>query len=181
MITELEAIPLQIVAGTTVKWRYEHDDFPPDTWVLTTTFIGLHNQISVAGIDEGDAAHHMTLTPVETSAMAPGRWSWSARMDDGTDRQVVQQGVTFLTPDITIATTGADNRTHAEKMLDAIENVQLARAGKAFNDYSVEGASFSMKTDAELQEAWIFWSNRVETERQKAGHVGTRILASFTR
>jgi hypothetical protein len=63
-----------------------------------------------------------------TSALTPGQYAWVlAGVKDG-DRYTLAQGVVDIDVDISLVATPIDLRTHARKVLDAIESVLEGRA-----------------------------------------------------
>lgn len=114
------SIPQQLRAGDTVRWRRELSDYPADDgWVLKYTLVGatqIYN--ATAGID--GSAHLVTLAASVTAAYAPGEYRVQEYVTKGDERYTLSAVSVRVLPDLSSA-TASDQRTHARKMLDAIE------------------------------------------------------------
>jgi hypothetical protein len=70
--------------------------------------------------------HSVHLLPATTGVYPAGRYDWTAHVTDGTDRHQVGAGSILVLPNLATA-TAFDGRTHARKILDAIEAMMEAR------------------------------------------------------
>ena len=87
-----------------------------------------------------------------------GTWSYAIKatwIADGTAR-TVQAGTVLVMPDAATQ----DTRSHAEKVLDALEALIEGRASKDVNSYSIAGRSLTRMSPAEL----IEWRDRYRRE-----------------
>ena len=178
-ITELATEPTAFIAGDSVSWRKTLTGFSPvDGWSLQCTFVSADTKFTVDAVQDGDD-FVSSITPAVSSALIPGRYSWSARVTDGTDVATVGAGALTVQPDIS-ALPRFDSRSHARKMLDAIEAALERRASKDQLDM-IEISIFSRTTkrgDGALLEARRLY--QTEVNREEAAGVGRgRTYISF--
>ena len=104
---------------------------------------------NVSGTVEGSAAVFNILA-ADTSSENPGRYQYAVRVSHNSYGLTVASGEFVLMAD---PTAGAqDSRTHARRVLDAIEAVIEGRATKDQMSVSVAGYSISRMTVSELFE-----------------------------
>jgi len=118
--------PLSVRAGDTWRWVRDLSDYPAPAWSLVYTLYGPAGVVHVTATADG-ARHLVDLAPAVTGTYAPGRYDGIAHVTDGTDRLQIWSGAVQVLPDLREATT-ADGRSHARRMLDAIEATLEGRA-----------------------------------------------------
>lgn len=154
--------PLQepefLVAGDRWAWKRTDlvSDYPTDTYALTYEF---HEDSG------GGGSHRFTVTAVETTdayivevshsttdSYMAGDYHWDAYITRSSDseRLIVDKGRTRI--DVDLATSTADVRSHAKKVLDAIEAVIENRATIDQSSFSIAGRSLSRMSPDELME-----------------------------
>lgn len=111
--------PTKITAGDTLQWTKTLADYPASTWTLTYTLFNADAAYSFSASADSDD-HSVDVPGATTATWAPGRYAWTAFVSDGTDQHTVADG-TWLVVANPSAVTARDGRTHARKMLDAIE------------------------------------------------------------
>jgi hypothetical protein len=121
--------PTAACAGDTWRWSRSLSDYPASTWTLTYTLINASGKVTVAATVDGDT-HAVSVPPATTAAYSAGRYDWVAHVSDGTDRYQVGAGSINVLPDLSAAST-YDGRSHARKMLDAINAMLEGRATSA--------------------------------------------------
>ena len=141
--------PDEIVAGDRLTWRRPDlaSDFDPSEYALTYEF---HEDSG------GGGSHKFTITATETSDdyiievgssttanYTAGDYVWYAFITRSSDseRVSVDEGRTEIV--VNFANTNADVRSHAKKVLDAIEAVLENRASQDQMSYSIAGRSLS--------------------------------------
>lgn len=139
-------------------WAWKRDDlaeiYPVGSYSLTFEF---HNDLGGGGI------HKFTLTAVEanstyyieaasssTTGYSVGDYIWEAYITKTSDsnRIMVDSGRTSITENL--ANTNADLRSHAKKVVDAIEAVIENRASMDQSSMSIAGRSLSRMSIDEL-------------------------------
>ena len=122
-------IPSTLQVGLTWEWDASFSDYPASTHTLVYTLINSSNKISItASADDDD--YTVAVATATTEAYSAGVYSYQATVTDGTDTFLVASGEITVNPSFSAATT-YDNRTHAKKVLDAIE---ATLEGKASQD-----------------------------------------------
>lgn len=138
-------MPREITAGDSFLLRHELRDFPADTWTLRIT---LHNAEFAATLEGSDdeGAHLITEPSTTTAAWPPGRYTWTAYViGPAGERHTVDNAQVIIRPNPEANQT-RDGRTHARRMLDALESCLEGRAGKeqldllrsAYRDHNIE-------------------------------------------
>jgi len=166
--------PDELVIGD--RWAWRRPDiaatYDPADYALTYEF---HHD------DGGGGAHAFTITATETSddyivevASATTanynslQYKWYAFITRTSDseRVAVDDGYTFLIDDY--ANTNADQRTHAKKVLDAIEATIEGRASQDQMSYSIAGRSLSRMSVDDLLKFRDRYRAEYNQELQKA-------------
>ena len=141
--------PDLLVVGDRWMWRRPDlvADYPTADYALTYEF---HDD---AG---GGGSHKFTITATETTtdyiveiasattaSYTAGEYNWYAFITRSSDSQriAIDEGHTKI--ELNFANTNADNRSHAKKVLDAIQAVLENRASQDQMSYSIAGRSLS--------------------------------------
>lgn len=132
--------PLEIISGDTVQWTRNFTDYPASSsWVLTYVLINSTHKISITAAASG-ADHLVTLAAAVTAAYNAGTYDWQAYVTKTTERYKVDSGIIVVKPNFATATT-YDARSHAKKVLDAIEAVIEGRATVDQEEYTIGNRS----------------------------------------
>lgn len=143
-------VPRQLIAGDTWAWERSLADYPAGTYTAVWYFEGAAGSFSVtAGVN--GAAHTGSVSAAASAAYGPGRYKWSlvaTKVADST-RTTAEDGRVEIVMD-PAAAGRADRRTHARKVLDAIEAVIEGRASQDQQSYALSGRSLSRTPIPEL-------------------------------
>lgn len=169
MTIEISTVePTRIRAGDTVKWTRELADFlPADLWVLTYRWVNRSAAFAATATDNGDGKHLVTLTAADTAAYAPGEYHWLAVVTLTTERYTVGEGDLVVEPNLAVADVH-DHRSHARRMLDALETRLELRAPDDVASYSIEATSVSRMSPIEVDQQYRYWRRRVREEEALA-------------
>ena len=119
--------PKCIAAGDSASWSRSLTDYPADVWTLHYSLFNAEASYNFSSAAEG-LDHKVTLDSATTETWSVGRYDWTAYVTNGGgDRKVVDTGVITINPD-PAAGEPYDGRSHARKMLDAIEAALENRA-----------------------------------------------------
>lgn len=129
--------------GETFKVQLSWSDYPAADWSAVLTLINTSNKEQVSGVADGD---DFQFKLADTSTWASGEYKWiveaSATIDAATETYIADEGTILLQADLSAATT-SDTRTHAKKVLEAVEAVLENRATQDQSSYSIAGRSLS--------------------------------------
>lgn len=145
---ELTAIPAQIVKGTTVKLRRSFSDYPASGgWTYKIFLVGtvLLNKPGVAA----GADFTFTLTADDTGTLTAGAYEYFEQLTKAAEIYEGGRGTLEVLPDLATQLAG-DVRSHARKVLEAIEAVIENRATKDQMAYQIAGRSLSLTPLADL-------------------------------
>jgi len=172
--------PLEITAGDKVSWSlYLADYLPADGWTLKYALRGP----AVIDVETtADGSSHLVAVAGNTSKdWATGLYSW-ARYVQHTDttRVTLATGRLKINPDLVAAGEGYDGRSHAEKVLEAIERVIEGRATRGDQELQFDGKKIVKMTVAELIQLRQQYRNEVRAEKnrqlKKSGRSTGRII-----
>lgn len=141
--------PSSLRAGDTWKWTRTLDDYPAGTWTLKYRFKNATSYFEiVAGTSGTD--HSVSVAAATTAAYPAGSYTWMAWVEGGSsEKYTVDTGTLEIDPDYRASTAAYDGRSHARKMLDAIEAWLEAR-DPAVAEYEIAGRRMKYIPIAEL-------------------------------
>ena len=170
--------PTEITAGDTVTWKISLSDFlASDSWVLTYALVKTNKLIEITASADGDD-HLVEELPTTTADWDPGIYHYQAYVTKGTERYQVGEGTIEVLEDFA-ASTGYDNRSHAKKVLDAIEALLEGKADQDQLSYSIGGRSLSRFSWDELISARNTYRSMYVAEERKAGRLSSKVKAKF--
>jgi hypothetical protein len=136
--------PLFARAGDTWKWTRTLEDYPASSgWTLKYRFKNADGGFEIVATASG-SDHSVTVAAATSAAYAAGKYSWVAWVEGGSsEKYTVDSGSFTVQSDYRAiaAATGLDDRSHARKVLTAIEAVIERRATKDQEEYTIEGRS----------------------------------------
>lgn len=141
--------PAELRAGDTWKWTKSLADYPASTpWTLKYRFKSAAGGFEITASASGDdfSVNHAASS---TAAYAAGTYDWVAWVEGGaSEKYTVGTGVVEVLPDLRTgtATAALDVRSHARKVLDAIEAwIEGRDLGVAEYEINVGGNSRRLK------------------------------------
>lgn len=134
------AEPLIIVAGDLASWKRTLSDFPASTWTLSYAFAKSGSQFTITASASGN--DHLISVP--TATWAAGLYTVQGYVTNGSERHIVFEADIQIESNLATATGGLDTRSHARKVLDALEAVLEARASKSIVQWTGLEQSFSL-------------------------------------
>jgi hypothetical protein len=172
-----DKVPTELRAGDTVKWRRTLDCYPAGAgWVVAYRLVGPTAAYTITAAADGDV-HAVTIAAATSAAYAPGLYKLHETVSNDDERFTL--GVTALRvlPDLA-AGSAADTRSHARKVLDAIEAWLESKAPTAAA-FEVAGRKLQNYPLTELLALRDRY--RLEVAREERGGRGVRILTRFSR
>lgn len=172
-------IPATIRAGDTLAWTDSLADYPAPTWTLKYSLWKYGKTvITITGTSSG-TDHAIAITAAASKNYAAGVWQWTAYAEKGSgatlERKTIESGLVTIKPDIASASTSADLRSHAQKVLDAIEAVLEGRASHAEMSLTVNGKAIQYLKPDEL----IRWRSVYRREVSKSSGKSSIVRIQF--
>lgn len=113
-------------AGTTFAAAVVATAYPAGDWTCTLHLRG-PVAVDLVAVPDGHS-HRVEASAEQTSSWPPGVYWWAARVSDGATVVQIDEGQIEILADLTGISAPHDGRTHAEKVLSAIEAVIENRA-----------------------------------------------------
>ena len=162
--------PAALRAGDTWRWTRSLPDYPAGTWTLkyrfkTSAATGFEITAAASGTD-----HSVTVAAATTGGYTAGRYTWQAWVEGGSsEKYTVDEGSFEVLPDYRSGTAAAalDDRSHARKMLDAIE-AWLESRDMAVASYQIAGRQMQYIPVAELIKLRSRYRTEVQAEENAA-------------
>jgi len=142
--------PENFTKGETVQWYKSFSDFEPADWTLTYTFRG--NSAFDATATTSAGVFLVTLSSATTATLEEGNYWYEAKVTDGTSTYVVKTGNFTIKESLANQKAGYDGRSHAKRVLDAIENVIAGRASQSDKSIEIDGRKIDRLTPKELMQ-----------------------------
>lgn len=163
-------IPETLRAGDTIAWDESLSDYPAsDGWTLAFALRAKDLPPITITASTSGSDYAILITAPTSKAYKPGIYSWQAYVSKGTspdftEKYSIATGRIEILPNLTIVTAETDLRSHAKKVLDAIESLLEGKAlsGDAMS-YSIGGRSISRMSPEEL----ITWRSFYKTEYER--------------
>ena len=161
--------PSTLVLGDYWAWKRDDlaDTYPISSYALTYEFHedsggGGNHKFTLTATEANDT-YYIEAASSSTTSYSVGDYIWEAYITKAADsnRVMVDSGRTTITQNL--ANTNADLRSHAKKVLDAIEAVIENRATVDQSSFSIAGRSLSRMSIDEL----LTLKNRYKAEYLK--------------
>lgn len=129
-----QGIPAFFAIGDTVDWEdafadADGADYAAQGYALSYVFVKSGLQKTVSGsIVSG--VYNTTITAAVSATFTAGTYSYQAYVTSGSIRRCVASGTIEARANFSTQTSGYDFRSHAQKMVDAIEALIEGRATK---------------------------------------------------
>jgi hypothetical protein len=171
-----------ITAGDTLAFTETVADYPASAgWTLTYRLVPRATggaAITFSASASGDA-YAVSVAAATTATWAAGDYGWSSYVSKGLERYSVGGGQVEIFPDPATVAVGTDRRSHAQKMLDAIEAVLQGRATSSQAEYRI-GERQLKHIEPDVLEAWRDKYRR-EVQRELREALGIRSNDVFVR
>lgn len=140
-----QGVPPRLTAGDAWAWRADGfaSAYPAPEYALVYHLAPRDGGQALQFPATADLAGFLvSVAPTATAALASGPWVWALKVTRAADGAVVTvaTGALSICPN---PTSGADTRTQARRLLDAINAVLERRAGKDVEAYTIEGRSLT--------------------------------------
>lgn len=181
---QLTALPSEITAGTTVKFKRTPSDHPSnDGWTLTLYIAGA-TKLTVVGVADGLGGYDFTLTPANTDDLTPpGNYDWFERASKGGEvydsrtSPTLRSGVVKVLRDVATAADG-DFQSFEEKSLAALQASLTASLTDDIQDYQIAGRAVRLIPLDEKYAMMNTFRQSIELRRRK-GRIETPVRATL--
>ena len=165
--------PTAIRVGDTISWTKTFDDFPATTYTLKYELVTSGTRIQIEASADGDD-YAIAVAATTTVNWTAGRYHWESFAHDGNDRYHLESGVIDILPDFEVQTSGYDDRSHAKKVLDAIESLLEGKFTSDVESYTIAGRSLTKMSVEELLTARDRYRAEYNKELYEAGNARPR-------
>ncbi|RYH04121.1 hypothetical protein EU805_01750 [Salipiger sp. IMCC34102] len=145
----LRHIPTSIKAGLTFALDLDLVDYPAPEWAAVVILSG-PEKIELQSSPFGDL-HRFAEPPAVTADWAPGLYAFTLRVLSNGDVLEIEAGQLKVSQDLASVDGALDPRSHAQRMLDAIEAVLERRATLDQESYTIGGRSLVRTPIGELK------------------------------
>lgn len=159
-------LPDSIPAGLTFQARAILAAYPVGDWVLTLALRGASKIDLTATVD--GTAHVFDASAATTAGWLPGTYWYTVRATGEDGVFEVERGSLSITPDIAAAGDQFDGRTHARKVLDAIDAVIEKRATQDQLRYVINNRELWRTPLPELMKFRALYAGMVKREEARA-------------
>jgi hypothetical protein len=132
--------PESIRAGDTWKWLRSFSDYPATGWTLKYRFKNASAGFEIAAVASG-TEFSIDIAAATTPAFPAGTYTWISWVEGGSsEKYTLGSGSMEVLPDFRTVTANnpLDSRSHAKKMVDAIE-AWLENRDPAVEMYEING------------------------------------------
>lgn len=172
--------PTEHQAGTTLRFDRTLSDFPASDWTLAYSLRssdGANAPIEITATADGNT-HSVSVTAADSQIWNAGEYLMIGYVTEISGDEVYQvyRDLIQITPWLG-GTEPIEWRTYAQRMLALIESVLSGALSRRDVSYSINGHSFSAKTDADLLEARAYF--KAEVAKEQNGGRRRKILTRF--
>jgi len=172
-------IPSVLTAGDTFAWTDSLSDYLAPTYTLKYSLWKYGKAVITITATADGTDHDIAVSASTTAAYAPGEWQWTAYAEKGAggslERYTIDTGKVTIKPYVAGASSSADLRSHAQKMLDGIEAVMQGRATHAELSLTINGKSIQFLKPSELEA----WRNTYRREVNREASVDSMVRIQF--
>jgi hypothetical protein len=165
--------PTEITPGETLEWRRSFADYnPADGWALVYYFRGAETHFDATATADGNSWKVTMVVPEDAVA---GRVDWQAWVMKGDEERLAGKGVAAIGVSFK-ANSPVDNRTQAEKDLDAVRAALVPATSAGVQEYEIGGVGTNRRIRYYDKSAMLALetslAQRVNAERRAAAHRG---------
>ena len=172
------SLPATLIAGDTLQFKRQLPDYlPSDSWQLKYSLVGTAGAYSFDASADGDG-WLITVASDATASWAAGRYTLTEYVTKSSTRTTLASRTVVVSQDLAGASAGLDTRTHARKVLDAIEAWLESRAPTT-GEFQVAGRRLQNYPITDLLS--LRDKYRAEVAREEAAQSGRRIGRLLTR
>jgi len=173
--------PASATAGDTVQWSKSLPDYPSSAgWSLKYALRGVNGSLDITATVSGVSFLASGVMPA-----VAGDYTLQGFVIKSAEKHTIYEGKFRLTPDISAISGTYDGRSHAKRVLDAIEAVIEGRATRGDQEMTIDGERLVKMTAEQLKLLRTYYRNeyaaeqRAENIRNGRGN-GRKVVVRFT-
>jgi hypothetical protein len=178
--------PQEFAAGDTLQFRRTVEGFSPSDGFLLYELRGgpaAGPAIEFQSTADG-GSHLVSVAAAVTAAWLPGEYVFAGYAIKAGVREQVYLATLTVTPDQVAAAGDAPQQTFAQKMVEKLEGVMLAKAGDDTLESQLDGTRFKFMSMAEIRTEHGYWKsvrrNEIAIENAKNGRpTGNKVRPLF--
>jgi len=163
-------IPYRITQGDSVDLSYYNENYSPDDWTLKASIRG-YSSFDITFQNDGNGGFFYKITPAESSSFNPGFYSYSVYLYNAEDKRTIESGPLEIAIDISAITDPIDTRSHAKKVIDAVESVIEGMANTDAKQMMIDGRQLTRFSHSELLRLRAKYKLEYESELSKSGGI----------
>jgi hypothetical protein len=174
--------PQRVRAGETWQWRRENlADYPAPTWTLKYALKNSAQHLEISATADG-TMFAVSVSSTATAAVVAGKYRMVGYVEDASSpaQRFGVYNEEIIVDAAYANATAIDDRSHARKVLDAIQAVLEGRASKDQEEYSIGHRTLKRTPLAELKALEQQYRGEVAgeelAERVAAGLGGNKIV-----
>jgi len=162
--------PTQHQAGTTLKFDRSLPDFPSTLWVLSYSLVSEAAAPINITATSNNSGHRVSVAHTTTVDWTAGDYLMTGYVtaSDDSERHEVYCAEFTVKP-YTAGEETQEWKSLNRKMVERIESMLLERIPRDVVSYSVNGRSFTAKSNGELLEAYNYFKARLANEQSQGG------------
>lgn len=167
-------------AGASLTWEKSAPDYPASSgYSLEYVLAGPSGRVVIgSGVITGSGSTFTVTVPMSTTATWPaGEYTWRLFATKTGERWHLEDGVVRV---VASATGPTDQRTHAKRMVDALEAVLQRKATRDQQEITISGKTLKRMTLEELTVAHAYWTRMYQQEldaaKVAAGMTSRRVI-----
>jgi hypothetical protein len=182
----MATISKKFTQGDALEWKESEASYKASAgWTMYYQLSG-PQQINIASTADGDD-HKFSIPSTTTKTWASGVYLYQRYAKKADEVHTLERGTLEILLDLTSLDTGStyDARSHARRMVEALEEVMQGRISKQTESITINGRSILYLSPAELRKEWLHWKAILRQEEEQAriaeGLGARKILVRFDR
>lgn len=160
--------PKKFIAGTLQEWTRE-DSYAYGLWSFKYVLIGSASKTINCTVDAGLVS--VILPSADSSDWPAGKYAWTLVRERDGETVHVDRGYFYIDANPIGIEDPIDVRTHAERVLEAIEKRMESRVLSDHENYTVDGRSLARIPMMDLNKLRKEYAWKVRMEKESRGEV----------
>ncbi|WP_396586455.1 hypothetical protein [Bermanella sp. R86510] len=160
--------PIKFFAGTVQEWTRE-DEYAYGLWSFKYVLIGPSSQEINCASDAGLVS--VILPSADTVSWEAGKYAWTLIREKDGEMVHVDRGYFYILANPSTVANPVDVRTHAERVLEAIEKRIESRVLSDHENYTIDGRSLNRIPMMDLAKLRQQYALKVRKEKENRGEV----------